>query len=96
MTKKEFEEVITPFVNRGIGGGVDMKMWNVIEMVYMNTGLSKIEVADTFWNHTGRWSTLESAVKEYVIARGAADLAEREMKKVAEKVKYLATIPAAA
>lgn len=66
MTKQEFENDITPKVNNGIGGGVSPEMWNVIEMVYMNTNLTKEKVADIFWNHTGTWSRIEGYVKAWL------------------------------
>ena len=64
MDKKEFEEVVTPRVNNGCGGCVSPETWRVIEDVYMTTSLTKDQVADLFWNHTGRWSMIESAVKD--------------------------------
>ena len=61
MTKQEFENEITPKVNHGVGGGVSPAAWREIEAVYMNTNLDKVEVANCFWNNTGRWTSLASS-----------------------------------
>lgn len=62
MTKAEFENEVTPKV-LGCGGGVTESAWRQIEAVYMNTNLDKVEVADCFWNHTGRFSSLAYVVR---------------------------------
>lgn len=63
MEKQEFETIITPQVNNGVGGRVADIYWEDIEMVYNETNLTKVEVADIFWNHTGLWSELVRHLK---------------------------------
>lgn len=87
MDKREFENEITAKVNNGIGGGVSPETWADIELVYMNTNLGKIEVADCFWNHTGRWSKLVYAVKCEIEAKGDLAKAQAELK----RREYVAT-----
>lgn len=94
MDKKEFEEVVTPRVNNGCGGCVSPEMWRVIEDVYMTTSLTKDQLADLFWNHTGRWSKIEAAVKDLREARlkrtekfNALQAAMEEYRRTAELVE---------
>ena len=79
MTKEEFENTITPKVNHGIGGCVSPEMWRDIELVYMETNLGKIEVADCFWHHTGRWSSLVYVVKTAVESKERIAAAKKQL-----------------
>lgn len=65
------------------GGNCGDEFWPEIEMVYMSSDIAKEELAYIYWNKTGTFERMVSAVREYIEAKekvfGMSDMAVRAL-----------------